>query len=509
MRRATWGALLVIAIVGGSAGVYYATRGNSREPQISRSPVTRGDIVDSVGATGALQAVTTVQVGSQVSGNISELYADFNSIVRKGQVVARLDTSLFETQIEQARANLTRAEADVERLRVALDDAGVKRDRARELANRKLIPQSELDTAEVTYRSAEAQVRSAQAQVTQSRAALNQNQVNLQHTVIRAPIDGIVISRNVDVGQTVAASMQAPTLFVIAADLTRMQVIASIDEADVGRIRPAQQVRFRVDAHPTREFLGSVTQVRLQPVVSQNVVTYQTVIDVPNPELLLKPGMTANVTIEVARRQDVVRVPNAALRFRPTNEILSALSQPAPGADRPEPATSDAGAGNEGPTPARGAGQSEARNGGARSPSGGTREELAERLASMTPEQRARVRARMAERGVTPPAATPSSPDTATRPVPGDAKTIDSLFGPLPPTETRGRVWLFAAGQLKPVNVRLGISDGSYTELLSSELQPGAEVVTAVTVANGTAPETTTGRSPLMGPDRRRPSGGR
>jgi HlyD family secretion protein len=507
MRKATWGALIAIGIVGGSAGVYYATRGNSREPQVSRAPITRGDIIDSVGATGALQAVTTVQVGSQVSGNISELYADFNSIVRKGEIVARLDTSLFETQIEQARANLARAEADVERLRVALDDARVKRDRARELASRKLIPPSELDTAEVTYRSAEAQVRSAQAQVTQSRAALNQNQVNLQHTVIRTPIDGIVISRNVDVGQTVAASMQAPTLFVIAADLTRMQVIASIDEADVGRIRPSQQVRFRVDAHPGREFSGSVTQVRLQPVVTQNVVTYQTVIDVPNPELLLKPGMTANVTIEVARRQDALRVPNAALRFRPTSEIFAALGQAAPGADRAAPANGESAAGGaSGPASqgARPAGGPETGTSGA---GGSTRQELADRLATMTPEQRERVLARMAERGATRPSTTPAP--AAPRAVAGDAKTIDSLFGPLPPTETRGRVWLFAGGQLKPVNVRLGITDGSYTELLSSELQPGAEVVTAVSVANAAAPVADAGRSPLMGPTRRQPGGGR
>jgi HlyD family secretion protein len=501
MTKAIWGALIAIGIVGGSAGVYYATRRNSQEPQISEAAITRGDIVDSVGATGALQAVTTVQVGTQVSGNIAELHADFNSIVRKDQVVARLDTSLFETQIEQARANLTRAEADVERLRVALDDARVKRDRARELAQRKLIPQSELDTAEVDHRSAEAQLRSSQAQVTQSRAALNQNLVNLQHTVIRAPIDGIVISRNVDVGQTVAASMQAPTLFVIAADLTRMQVVASIDEADVGRIRPAQQVRFRVDAHPNRQFTGSVTQVRLQPVVTQNVVTYQTVIDVPNPELLLKPGMTANVTIEVARREDVVRVPNAALRFRPTPEIFAALDQVTETADH-RAAPADAGR-PEDVRPGAAGGGAAAVPGPSRSPGELSREELAERLESMPPERRERIRARLAERGMPPRGAT-EPPSVPERRAPGDAKTIDSLFGPLPPTETRSRVWLFAAGQLKSVNVRLGISDGSYTELLSTELQPGAEVVTAVALAETSVVETPAGRSPLMGPDRRR-----
>ena len=213
---------------------------------------------------------------------------------------------------------------------MALDDARTKLNRARELSEKKLIAQTELEAAEVAVRSAEAQLRSQQAGVTQSQASLRQNEVNLQHTVIESPIDGLVISRNVDVGQTVAASMSAPTLFVLAADLTKMQVLASLDESDVGRIRPGQIVRFRVDAFPTEEFVGTVTQVRLQPTTVQNVVTYQTVIDVPNPELKLKPGMTANVNIEIARRADVLRVPNGALRFRPTAEIFTALGQTPP-----------------------------------------------------------------------------------------------------------------------------------------------------------------------------------
>ena len=273
-----------------------------------------------------------MQVGTQVSGTIHELYADFNSLVKKGQVLARLDPSLFQTQIEQARANLIRAQADLERLRVALDDARTKLTRAKELSARQLIPQTELETAEVNVRSAEAQIRSSEAQVTQAQASLNQNEVNLEHTVIQAPIDGLVISRNVDVGQTVAASMQAPTLFVLAADLTKMQVVANLDESDVGRIRPRQTVTFRVDAYPTDDFVGTVSQVRLQPIVQQNVVTYATVIDVPNPELKLKPGMTANVNIEIARATNVLRVPNAALRFRPTNEMYAALGQTPAGA---------------------------------------------------------------------------------------------------------------------------------------------------------------------------------
>jgi HlyD family secretion protein len=324
--------LVAVIIVGGGAYGYYRYTQKIVPPTITTARVTQGDLAETVGATGALQAVTTVQVGTQVSGTIQELNADFNSLVRKGQVLARLDPSLIQSQIEQARANLIRAEADLERLRVSLDDTRTKLARAKELSEKKLIAQTELEAADVAVRSAEAQLRSQEAGVTQSQASLRQNQVNLAHTVIESPIDGLVISRNVDVGQTVAASMSAPTLFVLAADLTKMQVLASLDESDVGRIRPGQAVRFRVDAYPTDEFMGSVTQVRLQPTTVQNVVTYQTVIDVPNPELKLKPGMTANVNVEIARRSDVLRVPNGALRFRPTAEIFAALGQtPPPG----------------------------------------------------------------------------------------------------------------------------------------------------------------------------------
>jgi HlyD family secretion protein len=265
--------IIALVLLGAGAHGYYRYARKPEAPTITAARVTRGDLAETVGATGALQAVTTVQVGTQVSGTIQELNADFNSLVRKGQVLARLDPSLIQSQIEQARANLIRAEADLERLRVALDDSRTKLARARELSAKKLIAQTELEAAEVAVRSAEAQLRSQEAGVTQSQASLRQSQVNLAYTVIESPIDGLVISRNVDVGQTVAASMSAPTLFVLAADLTKMQVLASLDESDVGRIRPGQTARFRVDAFPAEEFMGSVTQVRLQPTTVQNVVT--------------------------------------------------------------------------------------------------------------------------------------------------------------------------------------------------------------------------------------------
>ncbi|HSP92794.1 MAG TPA: efflux RND transporter periplasmic adaptor subunit, partial [Vicinamibacterales bacterium] len=322
--------IIVLAVIAGSVGAFYRYRTPAEEVKISKLAVARGDVIESVGATGTLQAVKTVQVGSQVSGNIKALYADFNSIVKKGQIVAELDPSLLQTQIEQARANVIRSQADLDRLKVSLEDARIKLKRTQSLADRLLVSPQELETAQVAVRSAEAQIKSSEASLSQSKASLNQNEVNLQHTVIEAPIDGIVISRNVDVGQTVAASMNAPVLFVIAEDLTKMQVNANVDESDVGRIRAGQVVKFRVDAYPLEEFVGAVSQVRLQPIVTQNVVTYATVIDVPNAQLKLKPGMTATVTIEIARRNDVVRVPNAALRFRPNADTFAALNQAVP-----------------------------------------------------------------------------------------------------------------------------------------------------------------------------------
>ncbi|MEO7135071.1 MAG: efflux RND transporter periplasmic adaptor subunit, partial [Vicinamibacterales bacterium] len=336
-------ALVLLAVVGGGVYAWYSQR-NRTEVRVNTTPLTRGDVIDTVGATGTLQAVTTVQVGSQVSGNIQYLGADFNSIVKKGQVIARLDPSLFDAQLNQvqanllqARANLTKARSELDRARVQLTDAQQKFGRAKELAAQQLLPASELDAAKIAVDSANASLASqqatvtqVQAAVTQSEASVNQSRVNRDHTIIQAPIDGIVTQRSVDVGQTVAASMSAPTLFVIAADLTEMQVNANIDEADVGRIRPGQRVSFRVDAYPTDDFVGVVTQIRLQPVVLQNVTTYGTVITVPNRELKLKPGMTANVKIEIAKRTNALRIANAALRFRPTADVFAALEQEVP-----------------------------------------------------------------------------------------------------------------------------------------------------------------------------------
>jgi HlyD family secretion protein len=571
--------VLALAVIGGGFYVY-RVRTAVPEPAATTVALSRGDVVDTVGATGTLEAVETVDVGTQVSGVVQSLYADFNSIVRRGQVIARLDPQLIQTQIEQQQANVQRAEADLERLHVALADARQKLERAKQMTEKSLIPRTEFETAEVNVRSAEAQIRSAEASLTQARAQLNNQKVNLAYTTITAPIDGIVISRNVDQGQTVAASMNAPTLYVIAADLTKMQVIANIDEADVGRMRPGQVVNFRVDAYPTDVFRGSVSQVRLQPAVVQNVVTYSTVIDVPNPDLKLKPGMTANVTIEIARRNNVLRIPNRALSFRPTTEMFAALDQEVPPELQRGPAGfagrggrgGDFAAGGVGapggttPTaaqtppagaPQRGAqrtggpdasaqAQAGAQGGGAEGSARGQgrggfdpntspeerQRRMEERMAGMSPEEREQLQQRMRDGGgrggrqggpegqvaagnargnsaTGRQGGATGTPD-ASRTMASGATTIDSLFAPIQIQERSATAWIFTDRQLKPLRLRLGVSDGNFSEIVNEHEVPETTevVVTLTTGADARSPSMQGPQgNPLMGPQRGGPGG--
>jgi len=374
---------------------FYFWADDSSTPQYLTARVERGNLRNTVTATGALQAVTTVQVGSQASGTISALYADFNSTVKKGQVVAQLDPAQAKAQVDQARANLEQARASLANARAAVTDAQAKNLAARStvqnnqagvsgaeanvavlkaqqddalsllkqqesLLKSGVVAQRDYDVAMTAYKTAEAkynqavaqlnqaklteqssssagiaqsqatveqskaQVQQAAAQVQQSQAALSLAEVNLSHTTITSPIDGIVVSRDVNVGQTVAASLSAPTLFTIANDLTQMQVIANIDQADIGLVEQAKSVKFSVDAFPGKEFDGKIEQMRLNPVNVQNVVTYNVVIDVANPQQTLKPGMTANLTITIDERNNVLKVSNAALRFTPQRTGTSA-----------------------------------------------------------------------------------------------------------------------------------------------------------------------------------------
>ena len=309
-RRWKWLVLAVALAAAGTGIAWYLKHRAGSGPQYQTAAVSRGELIQAVTATGQLNPVINVQVGSQISGIIEKLYADDNSNVVAGQIVAQIEPSIY-------RAIVRQAEADLANTKASLELAQVNEKRAKELLANKLIPQSDYDTAVANLHQAESTVLNKQA-------ALERSKVDLDHCTIYAPVNGMVISRSVDVGQTVAASLSAPTLFVIANDLTKMQIDANVGEADIGGIEVGQDTDFTVDAFPNRTFHGKVTQVRNAPITVQNVVTYDTVIAASNPDMKLKPGMTANVSIIVARRDDVLKVPNAALRFRPPEPATNA-----------------------------------------------------------------------------------------------------------------------------------------------------------------------------------------
>ncbi len=308
-------AVLLIAVM--AVGIFFYVHKDGKKAAYKTEKVSRGEIKSVVTATGTVNAVTTVSVGTQVSGTIKKLFVDFNALVKKGQLLAQIDPSTFQGQVDQARANLLSAQANMEKAVVNVTDARRTYERNRDLFAQNFIAKSELDTAETNLHSAEAQRKVNQAQIEQAKASLKIAETNLQYTNIISPVNGTVISRNVDVGQTVAASFQTPTLFSIAQDLTKMQINTSVDEADIGRVHTGQDVSFTVDAYPDTVFAGKVSEVRNAPTTVSNVVTYDVIINVDNPQLKLKPGMTANVSITVETRHDVLRVPNAALRFKP------------------------------------------------------------------------------------------------------------------------------------------------------------------------------------------------
>ena len=304
MKKLRWWIVLVVVVAGGIAGgLYYRANGGKNPDKYRTEVVGRGTVAEVVTATGTISAVTTVQVGSQVSGIVSRLYVDFNSPVKKGELLAELDPTPFQAQVEQRRA-------DVAHANVELRGAELLLRRNERLISDGLVAQADYDGAKTAYDA-------AKTDVDQSDAALRQALTNLSYAKIYSPIDGVVVARQYDIGQTVAASFQAPTLFTIAEDLTKMQVRADVDQSDIGRVTLGQTARFTVDAFPDENFQGTISQIRLNATQNQNVITYPVIIDVPNPDLKLKPTMTADVTIEVAKVQDTLRVPNGALRFRP------------------------------------------------------------------------------------------------------------------------------------------------------------------------------------------------
>lgn len=309
---------VLFAGIAGAAIYFFAIKEQEKPPfQYETTKVGKGEIVSKVMATGTLSALVTVQVGSQVSGRLQKIMVDYNSKVRKGEILAQIDQQMFRAAVDQAKASLLAAQSNLDKAKIQATDTERLWERNSSLLEKNLISQAEVDTAKSNMDMAKAQILAAEGGLAQAQASLQQTQINLGYTTIVSPINGIVISRSVDPGQTVAASFQAPTLFTIAEDLSRMQVDTNVSEADVGKLTPAMTATFTVDAYPGELFTGKVRQIRNAPQIVQNVVTYDAVIDVENPELKLKPGMTANVNFIYARKNEILTITNSALRFRP------------------------------------------------------------------------------------------------------------------------------------------------------------------------------------------------
>ena len=559
--------IVVVALLLG-AGVwgYLYAQGRNSSPKYRLVQVEQGPLTAAVSATGNLNAVIIVQVGSQVSGQIKELLVDFNSVVKKGQTIARIDPQIFEAQVNQAKADVEtakaavlnqaasveKARADVENARAALAQgkaqtakadaaqADSKRifDRNAELFNRQLIAQADRDTAQANYEQAvaqsessrasekalaanidsslaqlrvqEAALKSAHAQVDQKTAALAQAQTNLDYTTIRAPVDGMVVSRAVDVGQTVAASLQAPTLFTIAQDLTKMQVETSVDEADIGRVKLEDRATFTVDAFSGQTFSGIVTQIRKAAQIVQNVVTYTVVISVDNPGGRLLPGMTANVKLVYAEKPSVLKVPNAALRFRPAGADAGPVGSTrgqggAPSAGPPvagQPPRGDVAGGGRSPGEMRerlvtGLGLSAEQQKKLDPILADTRQQMMALRGLPEGERQARAatireatRAKIRE--ILPPEQRAKYEELAGRE--GRSAGAAPAFGG---GGNAGRVWILDTdGKPKAVALTLGLSDGTATEVLRGDLKEGQEVITGLAAAGQQNRPGTSGSTP-------------
>ncbi|MEI7704358.1 MAG: efflux RND transporter periplasmic adaptor subunit [Deltaproteobacteria bacterium] len=413
--------ILVTVVVALAAAAFWMFRSGDGKSklQFETAKLEKGKIIAKVTASGTLSAIVTVQVGSQVSGRIAALHADFNSPVKKGQLIAKIDPALFQATVDQARANLVAAQGNLAKAKVQAVDAGRQYARQKELAARKLNAQADLDTAQANADATAAGVLAAEGTVAQAKASLQSADVNLAYTNIVSPTSGTVISRNVDVGQTVAASLQAPVIFVIAEDLEKMQVDTSVAEADVGRLKPGMAASFTVDAYPGEIFRGKVRQIRNAAQTVQNVVTYDAVIDVANPELKLKPGMTANVTFIYAEKEDVLKAPNSALRFRPPPQLLAELKG-VPGVSGPAPGAAAA--------PSAGPGLGGARPPGVGGGGGG-----------------------------------------------GGGGRSGARGGEQPDRRT---LWVLTGEKPAPKRVKTGISDGTFTEIVEGDVTAGDVVVT-------------------------------
>jgi HlyD family secretion protein len=484
----------VVAIAGATWGAWHWADGRDTPADYRLARIERGPLVAAVSATGTLNPVSTVQVGSQLSGQVKEVRADFNTEVRKGQVIARIDPELFELRVKQAQADLQAAEsavavaietvkareAEAAKARLAAEEAARDLARKKSLVERAFISGAELDKAGAAADQAREQARAAEAQIAMQRsqvenaravvkqreATLSQARVDLERTYIRAPVDGTVISRTVDAGQTVAASLQAPTLFAIARDLREMQVETSVDEADVGRLRVGQAVTFAVDAFPRRSFEGKIVQIRKSPQVVQNVVTYTVVVTAANPDLALLPGMTANVRIVIASRDNVLKVPNAALRFRPPANDA--------GIARAAEVSPTPGGGPQAAQVFRERVLAELNLESAQKTSvDAVFAESRQRMASLREMQNDNERRKHAER-----LRLELRARIAEVLRPEQQAAYENLLAEFSGRSTSGHVWVLdEAGGLRAVDIRLGIADGSSTEIIAGDIQEGAQIV--------------------------------
>jgi RND family efflux transporter, MFP subunit len=441
--RSFGGTLITLVCIAAAAGgaYYFWKRGDVKPPEVSVATVTRGDIIQTITATGILQSPTSVDVSSQISGQIIEVNADYNQKVTKGDVLARIDPATYESRLRQARASLASTEASNRLVRQNTE-------RTRELRARNLVSQQELDQAEAQLAQSEAQLLTAQASVEDAI-------VNLNRCTIYAPIDGIVLDRQTEVGKMVAASLNAPTLFTLVTDLTKMEISADVAEADIGAVAVGQEVTFTVDAHPNRQFRGRVSQIRNLPKTAQSVVVYATIIEVDNRDLRLKPGMTANVSIITARRDNVLKIANAALRARVPDQFLPPAPAGNNAAGAPQPATreqmrqlmQDAGVTFTPGTPLDAA--------------------SIEKLKALAAERGLELPERMLSGGRR------NRDDSGNEPV-ITTRTVYRQLSPLPDLK------------IEPVQARFGITDGSSTEVVDG-LQEGDTIITSIYVPNASS----------------------
>jgi len=419
--------ILIVLVLGVAGWVGWKWFGGSDNGFVFMTvKVQKGNIVQNVSATGIVQPIKLVQAGTQVNGLIVKLYVDFNSKVKEGDLIAQIDPALYEAEVAQRKANLIRSEADVDRVKANLNFSTKELERTKELAKQELISESELDSAIASLQSLDAQLKISKASVAQSKSLLELAEVNLEYTTIRSPVDGVIISRNVDEGQTVVSSLQAQTLFTIATDLKKVKVEASIPEADIGKIKKGNPVTFTVDAYPEQEFYGLISQVRLSATIEQNVVTYAVIIHADNPNEKLFPGMTANLICEVAKEKNTLKIMNSALRFKPAQELI------APGSNLDKEFKGDNSKGGS---------------------------SLGDRPSSMSNR----------------PGGSNNQHGSGGHPTEMPRKGVDKKG-----SSKLAKIWVQTDDKLlKSIIITIGISDGSYTQILKGDVKENQEVVTA------------------------------